>query len=112
MVKTKALFKVFPDFDKSTEEQLAAVSAKLETLSPEMLAKVLDPVNGIPARQAYAPSVFHIEEFVKAEEAKAQLFKPAPTSYKRLNPSGYPEGFDCDVESRKRTVERELRGHR
>lgn len=67
---------------------LAAVAAKLESLSPEMLRLVCNPVNGIASKQAYAPNVYHIEEFVKAVEAKANELKPAHTTYHKFEFEG------------------------
>lgn len=77
------LLKMFPDFDKTTKEMLAAVAAKLESLAPEMLRLVCNPVNGIASKQAYAPQVFHIEEFVKGIEEKKNKFLPTPSPYRK-----------------------------
>lgn len=96
-----SLLRMFPDFDKTTKESLAAIAAKLESLSPDMVRKICNPVSGIATRQAYAPTVFHITEFVK--ENTVEL---APTFYKKLEPGPLPEDYDHDTDSRKAFIER------
>lgn len=72
ILQANALLKMFPDFDKATKESVAAIAAKLESLSPEMVRKICNPVSGIATRQAFAPTVFHITEFV-AEITKSNF---------------------------------------
>lgn len=98
MKQATALLRMFPDFDRSTKEAVMAVAAKLESLSPEMRKRVLSPVDGIVSKQPYAPTPFHIDQFV----AKASEFsQPSATSWQRLGPETPPPGYDFDTGSRK-----------
>lgn len=98
----RSLLRTFPDFDKSTKELTLALAAKLESLDPEMRRRVLDPVNGIASKQAYAPTPFHIEEFVKA----ASQFKPVKTNsgYRRFADEAEPAFVEEPVDHRKQVV--------
>ncbi len=110
------LLRMFPDFDRSTKEIVAAVAAKLESLSPDMLRLVCNPVNGIVSKQAYAPNVFHIEEFVKAEEARANQFRQTHTTYHKFEYAGEDrigvgkpwesENYGMKMRDRKKRIDR------
>lgn len=95
-----SLLRMFPDFDKTTKEMLGAIAAKLESLPQDTVRKICNPVSGIASKQPYAPTVYHIEEFVKNTTLEI-----SQTTYKYLAPGPLPEGYDHDTDSRKAFIE-------
>lgn len=106
----KKIFSTYPDYGKAPPEYIIAFAEALSHLNEEEIAAVLHPRTGITSRCQYLPTVADIHALLREREEKAQQFKPAPTSYHRLNDQKGPWDQETDYERKARVV-RELLGY-
>jgi hypothetical protein len=71
----------------------------LTWVTPQEMALLMDPRNGIATVCKYLPTPGDIHEFLKARD-----HKPAPTSYKKLTEESGPWDQETDFERKKRVV--------
>lgn len=105
---TKRIMSCFPDYGKAPPDYMVALMDCLTWLSPEELAWVTDPRNGLTTVCKFLPTPGDVHEFIRAKREKAEQFRSHPTSgYKRLMDEA-PDPRPPTLEERKAVVLRGL----
>lgn len=101
MKTAKMILSRYPDYAKATPEYTAGIVEILSRHPRYIQNRLADVQEGIIAHCAYMPTIADIQKLV----AKWEGIKPAPTTYKKLIPNEFPEGYDNNTESRKAFIE-------
>jgi hypothetical protein len=99
-----------PDYGKESPDYAVGFTESLSYLSDEELGWVTDPREGLGTVCKFLPTAADLHEFLRNKRAKMEAFKPAHTTYRRLNEETGPWDKETDYERKARVV-RELLGY-
>lgn len=100
----KKILGAYPDYGKAPPEYIVGFAEALSYLSPDELAVVLHPKEGVATRCQYLPTIADIHAVLRDAKARREQFKPAHTNYRRLNEDAGPWDQETDFERKKRVV--------
>lgn len=106
----RTLMRGRPDLGKESPDYAVGLTETLSYLTEEELAWVTNPRDGLSTVCKFLPTAADVHEFIRAKRAKLEEFKPAHTTYRRLNEEHGPWDRETDYERKARVV-RELLGY-
>lgn len=106
----KKILSSFPDYGKAPPEYVVNLAESLSYLSEAELEIVLHPVTGVLSRTKFLPTFADIMAVLNERRAVQEQFKPAHTTYRRLNDDHGPWDQETDYERKARVV-KELLGY-
>jgi hypothetical protein len=106
----KKILSGFPDYGKAPPEYVVNLAESLSYLNEEELAIVLHPLNGVAARTKFLPTFADITAVLQDHRNKQEQFKPAHTTYRKLDEETGPWDKETDYERKARVV-KELLGY-
>lgn len=96
-----------PEYGQESPEYTAGFIETLSHLTPEELAWVTDPRDGVHTRCKFLPTPADVFELIREKQAIREKINPR-TSWQRLTPDAEIEDYEPDVERRKRIVKEAL----
>jgi hypothetical protein len=81
----KKILSTYPDYGKAPPEYIVSFAEALSYLTPDEIAAVTDPRNGVASRCQFLPTIADIHAVLRERQARTEAFLPTPTTYKRLN---------------------------
>lgn len=100
-----------PDYGKESPEYAVGLTDTLSYLTDEELAWITNPRDGLATVCKFLPTPADVHEFLRARREKAEQFKPAHTTWRKIEDDpNAPWNRETDAE-RKRRVVKELLGY-
>lgn len=102
-----------PDYGKESPDYAVGMTETLSYLTDEELAWLTDPRDGLRTVSEFAkflPQPCDVHEFLRRKRDKLAEFKPAHTTYRKLNEETGPWDKETDYERKARVV-KELLGY-
>jgi hypothetical protein len=104
------LLRARPDYGKESTEYAVGLTETLSYLTEEELSWLTNPRDGLATVCKFLPTAADVHEFLRERRAKQEQFKPAHTTYRRLNDESGPWDKETDYERKARVV-KELLGY-
>lgn len=103
------LLKGRPDTERESPQYLAEMVEVLAHLTDEEISWLTHPREGLHTVCKYLPTPADVHEFIRKKRAKADQFKPAPTSWHKFTDDpAAPWNRETDYELKKRVVRESL----
>jgi hypothetical protein len=99
-----------PDTQAENPKYLVEMVESLSHLTDEELSWLTNPRDGLQTICKFLPTPADVHGFIRQKRAKAEEFKPAHTSYRRLADEPGPWDKETDAERKARVV-REFLGY-
>lgn len=101
----KTLMKGRPDTERESPQYLAEMVEVLAWLTPEELAWLTHPRDGLHTACKFLPTPADVHEFIREKRKRVEQFKPAPTNWKKIedDPKA-PWNLETDSDRKRRVV--------